>query len=146
MPRANTPSRSFDDLTVGELRRLLFAGLDESLSLTDALTVLHDSDQAVAVHEADTREFEAYRARREARHAAALSDAAAASDKAHRGQHDGARMAARQEARLEADELFARRSPLLDFQEWVELDRPEVHEVEVGVFRRAVEAMTELVR
>ena len=134
MPRANTPSRSFDDLTVGELRRLLFAGLDESLSLTDALTVLHDSDQAVAVHEADTRAFEAYRARREARHAAALSDAAAASDKAH------------QEARLEADELFARRSPLLDFQEWVELDRPEVHEVEVGVFRRAVEAMTELVR
>jgi hypothetical protein len=86
------------------------------------------------------------RARREARHAAALADAAAKADTAHRGQHDGARMAARREARLEADEMFARRSPLLSFGEWVALGQPEVHEVEVGVIRRAVSAMTELVR
>ena len=55
-------------------------------------------------------------------------------------------MAARREARLEADGSFARRSPPLSFSEWVRLDRPDVHEVEVGVIRRALESMTELVR
>jgi hypothetical protein len=139
MPRANA-TRSLDEMTVGDLRRLVHAGADENLTLSDALTTFHESDQASAAHELDLRAFEAYRARRDARHAAALAEAARAADKANRSHGDGARMAARQAARLEADETFAQREPLLAFQAWIEAGRPDVHQV--SAIRRVVKAVT----
>jgi hypothetical protein len=146
-PRVNLPTtRSLDDLTVGELRRLLHAGIDESLTVVDALAALHESDQATAAHELDVRQYNAYVDRRDARHAAALAEAATAADKANRTTGDGARMAARQAARLEADETFERRQPLLSFTEWQSAGKPDVLEVEAGVLRRAVQSFTELVQ
>lgn len=146
MPRANTLTRSLDDLTVGELRAVLAWDREESATVAEVLAAHSETARVMAGYELEVRQYNAYVNRRNARHAAALADAAGKADKAHRGHHDGARMAARQEARLEADELFARRAPLLDCAEWVDLDRPDVHELEIGVIRRAVEAMTELVR
>jgi hypothetical protein len=147
MPRANTVSRSLDDLTVGELRAVLAWDREESATVAEVLAAHGETAQVMAAYEIDTRQYAAaYVDRRNARHAAALAEAAARADKGARGQGSGAAMAARQEARLEADELFARRSPLLDFADWVRLDRPDVHEVEVGVIRRSIAAMTELVR
>ena len=144
MPRVNAPARSLDDLTVGELRRLLHGGMDESLTIADALTALHESDRMAELHERDTAAYEAYATRRAALLAAALSEAVTAADKANLRDGDGARMAARQAARLETAENFDKSHPLLDFADWQQAGQPDVPEV--GVIRRAAQTLTELVR
>jgi hypothetical protein len=145
--RANTLTRSLEDITVGELRRLLHADLDERETIGAALTALHESDQASAAHEADVAEFERYRAHREDRRAAALAAAAAAADRGTTSvtptNHGWQR---RQDARVEAAEAFERREPRLEFADWQQLGRPEVHGVETGAFRRAMQTFTELVQ
>jgi hypothetical protein len=136
-PRLNhPPGRALDDLTVGDLRRLVNGGLDESTTIAAALAALAEGDRASELHAADVRAFESYRARRETRRAAALTEAASAADKGARGHGDGAAMAARQAARLETAEAFEQREPLLEFAAWIDLGRPDVHTV--GVIRRAV--------
>jgi hypothetical protein len=145
MPRVNPTNRSLDDLTVGELRAVLASG-DESVTIADALANLAEANRVSAAHEQAVREYNSYVDRRDARHAAALAEAATAADKANRRNGDGARMAARQAARLEADETFERRQPLLSFTEWQSAGNPDVHEVEAGVLRRAVQSFTELVQ
>jgi hypothetical protein len=144
MPRVNPTTPDLLSVTVGDLRRLVHAGADENLTLGDALAAFRESDRASAAHELVTRQYTAYVDRRNARHSEALAIAAAASDKAHPGAHDGTRLSARQGARLARDEEFALREPLLAFQEWIEAGRPEIHQV--SAIRRAVQTVTELVQ
>jgi hypothetical protein len=144
MPRVNPTNRSLDDLTVGELRRLVHAGgLDESTTVGAALAELAESDRVGELHAADVNAYNAYVDRRETRRAAALTEAAAAADKGARGHGDGAAMAARQAARLETHETFEQREKLLGFAEWVGLGQPDVHEV--GVIRRAAQTVKDMV-
>jgi hypothetical protein len=105
------------------------------------------ADQASAAHEADVAEFERYRAHREDRRAAALAAAAAAADRGTTSvTPTGHGWQRRQDARVEAAEAFERREPRLEFADWQQLGRPEVHGVETGAFRRAMQTFTELVQ
>jgi hypothetical protein len=134
------------DLTVGDLKRLLQFG-DESFTLDDALRAMAESDRVSCEHQVLYSEYEAYRARRQERYAAELASAAAAAndDLQKRGRGDGERMAARQAARVEAAETFEEREPLLEFAEWQDAGRPEVHEVAAGAVKGAVAKFRELV-
>ena len=134
------PPRILEEMNVGNLRRLLHADLDEGLTISAALDALAETDRLSAAHDIDTRQYHAYVDRREARRAEALAEAAAASDRALRGRGDGERMAGRQTARGEAAEAFGQREPLLDFNDWVQHDRPEVYEG--SELRRGFKAVT----
>jgi hypothetical protein len=124
------------DLTVGDLRALVHYGGSEADTLADALERIAEGNRISHEHEANVREYDAYRTHRQERYGAELASAAAAADEQARGQGDGARMAARQSARAEAAETFEQREPLLEFAEWQDAGRPEVHEI--GAVRSAV--------
>jgi hypothetical protein len=138
-PRVNLPpGRTVDELTVGQLRAVL-ASSDESLTIGEALDVIIEASRVTAAHEIDTRAYGEYVSRRQARHAQALEVAAAAVKVDPRmASADGWHR--RQEARLEAAEQFDIREPLLEFRDWIEHDRPEIHQV--GAIRRALRTVT----
>lgn len=142
MPRANSANpRPFESISVGELRRLLHADLDQELSLDEALQALQASDRASAEHELDVAAFERYRAQRAQRLGEALAAAAAAADPSkRRGAGDGEAMARRQEARAAAVEEFEEREPGLNFQQWIEAGRPAMHRV--GLMQRTLDRVT----
>lgn len=126
-----TRTNRLDQITVGDVRALIHFDGAEDTPIGDALDQIAAANQAAAAHELDVRAFDAYRLRREQRQGAALAEAAAAADKANRGESDGAKMAGRRQARQDAFEHFQIAEPPLDFQQWVDLGKPDVHEINV---------------
>ena len=131
---AITTARSISTLTVGELRAVMHWGGPESATVEQALEAIAAAEEAGAAHAATWRAYQDYLARRAQRRQDALEAAAARVTRGRAGS--GERYAARTEARREAAEAFERSEPQLDFQDWIDAGRPDVHTV--GVATRAL--------
>lgn len=134
---------TIDTLTVGEFRRLMHYDGPDSDTVAQALERIAAGDQAQADHEAATMAYNAYVARRDQRRDDAVESAALKANRAAAREGDGAKMAARRNARVQAHAEFEDREPLLAFQEWIDAGRPDTH-AQRGVFKRAAAKVQEV--
>lgn len=124
-------SRSIESMTVGDLRRLMAYDGPETHVLATALANIVEGDRVQGEHEVRLRGYEAYVERRQVRCNDAVEEAAIEANRAAVG--DGAKIAARREARAELYEDFQRCEPLLEFQEWIDYGQPDVHALAVPI-------------
>lgn len=135
-------TRTLDTLTIGEFRRLMHYGGADTDTLAHALDGMAAGDRVQAAHETVHTAYQAYVTRREDRRGAAIEAAALKASRSTSGG-DGAKMAARQDARLETYAAFEAREPLLGFAEWQDAGEPETPAVSVA--KRAATKVRELV-
>jgi hypothetical protein len=125
---------SLEDLTVGELRRVLAQGASE-MTIREAFAALNEADEIARLHEQTSASYRHYVEARLQRLAAVEQEAMDEADREQ--QHSGrpwpnaeARFMARRDAGLEVRERFLLDEPLLAFADWVDAGAPERYRAE----------------